>query len=218
MRARKHKAPRRKRAVNRMRGDWVIGIHMPCGVAVPANVCDAGSVGIANPVFFSLIDSQDLLDKEDKLTVVRTVGEIYVGGSALWTPAGTSLSLMQKTWTLHEGIYVAGADGASPTASTIALDPSLAEDCELDTWMWLRHRSVSWAESINAPVQVPLNFEGGTEYLTQHIDLRVKRKVERGQELVYCAKITFHDDEVVGGDTVSSNWFIDAYLRLYCKF
>jgi len=207
------------RKAGAMRGDWVIGVHENCVQLVPNEECDTTSP--ATPFGFSLIDSQDLLDKEDKLTVVRTVGELTrTGFFAVSNGATTGGSQdFAAVCTFHEGIYVAGADSSTP-ATVTTLDPSVGQDVELDSWMWLRHTSLIVSGQIEPGkvVVIGAQFALGDGPTGPHIDLRVKRKLERGQELVYTAKVTVSSITAGGDINFVSTFHVVPHLRMFCKF
>lgn len=224
MRFRRRKASPHRRKPG-MKGDWVMGIHENCPVSVPNELCSDAEP--ANPFAFSLVDQQDLLDKEDKLTVVRTVGELCRSfSSAIINGSATNDQFLSLDLTWHEGIYVGGADAEVPVATVIELDPSRADDCALDTWMWLRHTHVIISaflpKAMVNPVIVAGQFIDGSA-IGEHIDLRVKRKLERGQELVYSAKMTFSQNIFTNAPLSTDITMIMAaklsgHLRMYCKF
>jgi len=214
----------RRRRIHRprrpgMKGDWVVGVSQACVETINHSNCDDEE---RTPTAFSLIDSQDLMDKEDKLTVVRTVGELHATMTQIVTNSDTGPRAFSRIYTFHEGIYVAGADASGPPATVIQLDPSVSADIELDTWMWLRHRSliISGQVAGSAVSIVAGSFGDGTDAMGHHIDLRVKRKLERGQELIYAANVTVSDVVSLPGNFLT---FVEVasllpQLRLYCKF
>lgn len=213
---------RRSRAVRRpgMRGDWVVGMDFNCPEEVSfANTCQAMAEDPPTPTDFSLIDSQDLLDKEDALTVVRIVGDVPMW---VWCIDPAFVGIAAATCTIREGIYVAGADGALPTANVISLNPGVPGDVELDSWMWLRTRVFKFAafQGGGGP-GATVQFQSGQDYApgsNDHLDIRVKRRLKRGQELVYTACSFGHDTSGFLAANGALRVQMQGHLRCYVKF
>lgn len=211
MKFRRKTRPRARRRPG-MKGDWVIGAESNCLIPLDVSSDCQDTPTTALSTFLSLIDSQDLLDKEDAMTVVRIVGDVPVS-FRISTPEGSNPPLVLMT--MREGIYVAGADGALPVADVIANNPALTEDLELDSWMWLRTRSFHLQGPLGGGVawQSPQDY---AQLMNTHLDLRVKRKLKRGQELVYVV-YCFHETLVASGSMSLFGGFA-PHLRCYVKF
>jgi len=215
IRRRRSRTPHRRKPG--MKGDWIIGASENCSTGIPQRACSSSD--IPTPLAFSLIDSQDLLDKEDKLTVVRTVGEIYRSFFVETGPGASGTDFWCAQMTVHEGIYVAGSDGGLPTATVIQLDPSVPQDLELDTWMWIRHTSIICSNLSSTGGSFVSGEPGdGTEPLGAHIDLRVKRRLIRGEELVYVVSCTTETHVAQTGHEPVWHPKVCPNLRLYAKF
>lgn len=214
-----------------MRGDWIVGAESLCPVNIPVTrPCNTepGLLLATDNLYLSLIDSGDLQALEDSCTVMRVVGDVAAQMSATLGNPLTAVMTFSFQFSIHEGIFVAGADGTTPTANVMPLDPRLSADLELDSWLWLRNRDV--VDGIQIPANstilqvVDFTRTASTGYEAK-IDSRVKRKLKRGQELVYvaaCSVSAFPIMDVnnnVNGNLLKSFQFsVTPHLRCYVKF
>lgn len=201
------------------KGDWVLGLKTNCPVntAYLASMqCDAeGSP--PDPLAFSLIDSDDIAEKQDSLTCVRIVGEInHVQSMVI---PGSDVTPWSVQCIVAEGIYVSTADGGSP-ADVIDLDPALSGDLEMDQWLWLRKMPFTFMGFGGVGTTAHL-WQGNGDYsgaLNPHVDIRVKRKLKRGQELIYACSYRYHLSNLTISSEVFMTGTLNAQLRCYVKF
>lgn len=178
MRRRRLRTPRARRSGTK-KHDWVLLFQTQVPLVVPQTTYTAPNAVL--PLQIALLDDQDLQDKQDSLTIVRTVGEIQVMSNMVVTVANP----LQIVISVFEGIYIA-SDSAATTAQ---FDPTLAGDVDRDNWLWLRTtRHIH--DSVGGGV-IRETFFNNNDYfagLSPHLDIRVMRKLTRGTELVYCVK------------------------------
>lgn len=202
------------------KGDWVLGLKTNCPVNTAytdATQCDfEGSP--PNPTAFSLIDSDDISEKQDSLTCVRIVGELnHVQSMVI---PGADLSPWSLQLIVAEGIYVSTTDGAGPPSDVIDLDPALSGDLELDQWLWLRKMPFTFMGFGGTGSTAHL-WQGNGDYsgaLNPHIDIRVKRKLKRGQELIYAVSYRFHASNLIVNTNTFATGTLNGQLRCYVKF
>lgn len=214
----RRRAPKRRTA-RRMHGDWVVGIDHNCGLPIPSDQpCTGGGTDpgtfLNDTLDFSLIDTSDIQDKEDALTVVRVVGDLPMFASIRGVLADNSFLL--RTITVREGIYVSTVD---PNGVAIDMDPRTAGDMESDCWLYLRTRTFKFA-AVGVTGSHVCMWQSGADYSQQqndHLDLRVKRKLKRGQELIYTAGGFFEEVDVAQAGVVNAVVF-SGHLRCYVKY
>lgn len=213
---------RRRRRLHRSRphtagkGDWVVGLNSECPIDVIVTACEEPTQD--PPLLFALVDSTDIADKQDKLTVVRTVGEIPA--TCFWqiSNGGTGPVNFHSVVSLHEGIYVSTVD---PLGNVLGMDPALSADLESDSWMWLRKRILVFSGKVGGgdTIAAAAQMTEGSDPMGPHIDLRVKRKLEQGFELVYSAHATVSTQSFgVGALAILPQVRIYPSIRLYCRF
>lgn len=194
-----------------MKGDWVVEAFNLCPEITPVtDACTA--ISLTSLLSFAFVDDTDVQDKQDHLTVVRQVGEIHhsVIGQ---TTTGSVLEPNVVTVRIDEGIYLTTADIGSGTVQV--LDPRDGAAFESDQWMWRRTRRFfllgtgatwfSWAS--------PQDY---AENANSHLDIRVKRKVGLGQELIYTMGSSFI--LLMGNRPTTMNIATDFAMRAYVKF
>jgi len=174
---------RRLRNAPRRQTDWISFIEQDTF----ASVTEA----------FALIDDQDLVDKDGKLTVERIVGEVLLvpidaGGGATSTLA----------W---EGIIVSDLDNAGLVTPW---DPADGIDAE-GPWLWRRVRQVGVALAGATPVNT-LAFE----LETNHIDVSARRKMHERQDLLYVVRF---QGSIITGQPAATGFNIVMNLRTLVK-
>lgn len=171
-----------------MKGDWLVLAHTLCPVVGPGvpQCTELPIPSSSDLIEAAFINADDLIAKEDALTIVRMVGEIHYGLSAFFDDVAAPLQVA-VTW--DEGIYLQTTDA---NGVGISLDPRLSTDAELDTWLW-RRRNVAIFDTLGSTDGggakkeqwwTPQDYHAG---MAAHLDLRVKRRMVRGQQLVYTA-------------------------------
>lgn len=208
MRARRRRHGPRIRRRPGMKGDWVVAAFARCGIPITAFPdCEAVPV-TTDLVDFALIDDTDVAAKEDSLTVCRVVGEIHPMIFATWeiaTPAALEV-------TFYEGIYKTTVGDTT----AVILDPRNDVDIGSDSWLWLRRRTATFFTIGAGPKLEWWSPADYAEGMNDHIDLRVKRKINFGEELIYVCGTTKH---VFAGDLpFSLLGQLQFTLRAYVKF
>jgi len=198
-----------------MKGDWVVLAHTLCPVVGPGipQCTELPVPSSSDLIEAAFINANDLIEKEDALTIVRMVGEIHYGLSAQFDGLITT-SPSQHAVTWDEGIYLQTTDASGVG---ISLDPRLSTDAELDTWLW-RRRNIAVFDAVGGAVKeqwwTNQDYASG---MNAHLDIRVKRKMVRGTQLVYtagCAQsIVFGIPSLV---TITS--WMNFNMRGYVKF
>lgn len=202
-----------------MHGDWVVGVDSPCMLPIVIND-DCQADPFTSPTTdFSLIDTTDITDKEDALTVVRVVGDMPM---LSWLADTGSPGFHMIVVTVREGIYVSTVD---PNGVAIDMDPRLPADMESDCWLYLRSRvfKFGWIGGTDGAggTTKTMLWQSGGDYATQqndHLDLRVKRKLKRGQELIYTVGAYFEELLGSGIDETFPKAALQPHLRCYVKY
>lgn len=210
-----------------MKGDWIVLAHNNCDELQNVQLhCDAERGDfLGTEKAFTFIDETDLEAKQDSLTIVRMVGEITTHLSVLFTggtggiPHGLAIMV-----TLDQGIYLAGED---PDGNATELIPSVDPDVQLDNWLWLR-RATLVAEcppvAANGVVFNNGAFDADPGPMTdRHVDLRAKRRMRRGQSLVYTQTVFWQNvgfgiDNPVLGTNFTAVVGLNFQMRGYVKF
>lgn len=202
-----------------MKGDWLVLAHTLCPVVGPGipQCTELPIPSSSDLIEAAFINADDLIAKEDALTIVRMVGEVHYGLSVIFGESVTSP--LQIAVTFDEGIYLQTTDASGVG---ISLDPRLSTDAELDTWLW-RRRNVAVFDTLGPGGAggekeqwwTPQDYASG---MNAHLDLRVKRRMVRGQQLVYtagCAQSVVFG--VPTGLPVITSW-MNFNMRGYVKF
>lgn len=201
---------RRPQVRKGMHGDWVVGVDDNC--FVPASIGLCTDAQFSAPTAVSLIDTNDLIAKEDALTVVRVVGDIPMFAS--YMTLAESLGIQFFVLTIREGIYLSTVDS---TGTAIDLDPRLPADMESDAWLYLRTRAFKFLYVNGGGTGVSAGFwQSGADYAVgqnDHLDLRVKRRMKRGQELVYVFGGIL---ETIQGGITAGDCAVGAQMHLRC--
>lgn len=217
-RARRHSIRRRPG----MKGDWVNLAKTECPfTGTNAQACDTAPASLI-AAQLALIDSSDLHDKQDKLTIVRMVGAVnpvLIMEYNVSTPfSPPRKGIVQCV----EGIYVTSADDNSAGGEQ---NPFIDTDFEMDTWLWLRSTSFGIVVGGAADGFDDFVLVGGSGTMTPpsaaQFDVRVKRKLEFGQNLLYACQWVAEDVLLTGlptGTTLTQTSRIVAALRGYVKF
>lgn len=214
----RRRRPRRVKARG-MHGDWVVGVDHNCMLPIVSVMKCSDTAAPNDTTDFSLLDTQDVEDKEDALTVVRIVGDVPIVSRLKFSSEPPGINMVVHT--IREGIYLSTVD---PNGVAVDMDPRLPGDMESDCWLWLRTRSFKFAYVGPATSPPPgIFWQAASDYnvgQNDHLDIRVKRKLKRGQELIYTVG-AFH--EVTEGSAVINTDFdlmgmLQPHLRCYVKY
>lgn len=198
-----------------MKGDWLVLAHSGCPVLGPTPQ-DCQDEADINDVFeIAFLNSADLIEKEDSMTIVRQVGEIQHFMFTLFEEGSVpSNTLVDFLFTIDEGIYLSTVNASGITTP---LDPRTSADAELDSWLWRRRLLVNF-DALNAPKE---QWWSNGDYwgpMSPHLDIRSKRKLVRGNELIYCCGTTFSRIGAVATGTIVTGHRISFNMRGYVKF
>lgn len=222
MRFRKRLSRHRPRRNPARKGDWVVLAGEACPTDCPFIIpCDSDAT-TANVNTFTLLDSQDLLEKADSMTVMRIVGDFNPMASWAFNTI-TSGGPVQQVIMVRAGIYKSVEDNEG----AFTRDPFHEDDFGADCWLWLRQYDFIF-DSLNnqGPGGASLEqWHSCQDYSPDgsHLDLRVKRKMQQGENLLLAvgvrrsflmAPLGIAND---GSNPVNFVHFT-AQLRAYIKF
>lgn len=180
---------RRRRGISRrpgMKGDWVTLLKTECPFSGQnPNPCDTAPESLLEDTI-SLIDDQDVQEKQDSLTIVRMVGALnpvlfasYEVTAPLSSPVGGIIAC-------HEGIYKSADGGLTDTI----LNPYNPGDFERDNWLWLRETAFNLVIGGDTGGFDNFVLAGGAGTTSPpsspQFDVRVKRRLSFGENLLYC--------------------------------
>jgi len=219
----RRKGRKRPRA-NGMKGDWIFLMNNLCSDIIP-NTDPCSALVVANTDQRFLIDSTDIDDKQDALTICRIVGEFCPLVNVVWddSATGTVPRGFRASW--HMGIYTSSVNHTSGDISQ--LDPANQVDLDSDRWLFLR----TWLVTDLGPVGETSGGVGATpmrtfwwtpqdyaENMNTHLDIRVKRRLVEGDSLVMVNRLV---SEPRHGTDIVPDHFEASYrasLRGYVKF
>lgn len=218
---RRLRGPRRARRPG-MKGDWIVLAHTAC--PFDANIaisCDSSSPNDALNTI-ALVDSNDIHDKQDHLTIVRMVGELNPTLILRYEIAAPGPNPLQGVLRCDEGIYVAGADDNSTGGE---LNPYVETDWSQDKWLWLRTQlffpTIPTATDGFQTFVAVAGFGASLPASQPGFDVRVKRKLEFGDNLNYSWTWTATPNllgSFATGTSLVQNSIMNASLRGYVKF
>lgn len=164
---------RARRRIAKGKKDWVVGMWTQ-DLDQP--------VGATGTQFYTLIDEQELEEKDDKLTVLRVVGDIWTFPQSA---TGGSYNGAVRYW---HGIKVFDLDSAG---ALLPMSPFDANDADAD-WMYLRTGFCALGPDFGDPAGANLHTTHfRSEHLYQnagwggeHIDIQVKRRLSARQVLI----------------------------------
>jgi len=179
--ARLHKRRHVRSSAPRMTGDWIALVHTLCPADVDVtDICtDPRSTTVSS---FVMVDSTDLAAHSDTLTIMRMVGEINLVMHATWE----SDERGYVHFVFDEMIYLTTEDMESPP-TTAVMDPRLSAVMESDNIMWRRRRILTFFKGTVGEGQ-KFEWAGTQDYtapLADKIDLKVKRRVKKGDQIIY---------------------------------
>lgn len=163
-----------------MKKDWVLLLNERCPNFIIPDPCD-GAMDPLNVSYFLMLDTADLSEKQDSLTIVRCVGEIDLG-VVMTGDSGTTSGRLDAYVKTYESIFVSSLDQSD--TDFVPLDPRELVSFEDDRQLW-RRTGTSVLQVILPQTNV-LQFVGYPNRADSHIDIRVSRKLKRGEGLLYC--------------------------------
>jgi len=178
----RRKSVRRSRGGPRRQTDWI-----------PFR--EAGTEG-STSALFALVDAQDLVDKDGKLTVERIVGEAYfdpIDGGGASTLA-----------TCFEGIILSDLDNTGSVTNWL---PANATDAEAP-WLFRRMTICGIASGTT------FAFGGVLDFAAAHMDVGAKRKMSERMDLLYVVQM-FPSPFAAISNPVGFGWTIN--LRTLVK-
>jgi len=152
-----------RRRISKGKKDWVVGVW---------GSEDDQPLGVAGTQFYTLVDDSVLEQKDDKLTVLRIVGD-------LWThPGGTDAVTIAGGIKYWWGIKVFELDSAGQLLPQTPVDFVDADG----NWMFLRVGFFGSQVNISAANRYYEVFQsehmyGNSGWGQNHIDIQVKRKM-----------------------------------------
>lgn len=202
------------------KGDWVPLMREACPNRALPQPCELASFDPGFVLSFLLLDTADLDQKQDKLTIVRTVGEIRqrMMLTGVVSANGRYDIYMQS----FETIYVSSL--SDDDASFVGIDPRTLESLEDDRQIW-RRTSGFTQQFIHVSGTTAEDTLGQANYSTradEHVDIRVSRKLEKGEGLLYsfaCVTQIRQNDALIdsiSGLTIGCE--MTGNLRGYVKF
>jgi hypothetical protein len=163
---------------------------------------------------FSLVDGPDVREKQDALTIVRMVGELSVFAvpQVLSPVPNPSYGLIQ----VDEHIVLGTTDD---TGAVAILDPRRDLTMESDNLMWRRrtHIALECPAFAGATGFCAVSYES-TELGSPHLDIRVKRRIREGSELIYAVASSVVSTLGPLSVTQMIDLKLNANLRGYVKF
>lgn len=224
---RRHRSGRRVHRRPGMKGDWITLMKTGCPFPGEApQPCDTAPESLV-ATQIDLIEGADLNDKQDALTIVRMVGAINPVLFLSYEVTAPLSSPQAGIASCHEGIYKATSNAAGDIQ---VLNPFNGDDFALDSWLWLRETSfnIVIGGAQNGFDTFALAGGAGTAFppSAPQFDVRVKRKLELGDDIVYAAQWTLQMTIVPvaqGGSlptsvNLTAASLITGALRGYVKF
>jgi len=163
----------RRARIAKGKKDWVVG---------PWAVDRDQPVGQTGTQFYTLIDGAELEEKDDRLTVLRIVGD-------LWTiPTDTTTNMALGGALYWHGIKVFETDNTGAILPQFPLDTVDADA----KWMYLRVGYTVWVnDSFGGGARVlartpaaSTHMYGNSGWGADHIDIQVKRRLEGNEVLL----------------------------------
>lgn len=202
MRTRRIRRPRRKSM-------WLEGASGACSTPVPVGFCNPEVA--PEPFLINLIENPiDSLPGQvgsaGEATVVRLVGELLLDALFVNTvPTQTFWSIL----TVYMGIYITDADDTGAV-----LGRSVQLDSESKDWMWIGTYTTSECglPATLGPQNTLVCFQNdlagaGTNANGSHIDITVKRKIRKEENIVL--SIVAEQDDVLGS-LHEGNWTLQV--------
>lgn len=197
--------------------DWFVLAQTECPQIMPQPVaCASFNAPDLNTVFSAaFIDGQDLLSHTDAMTIHRQVGEITHLVGFLWEkPLGGDAKAGAFVVQVDEMIYLATGGDASQSGE---LDPRIDVNAESDQIMWRRRTCYTSFLERDSSVTVVTLAANNEPVSNAHLDIRVKRRVKQGEELIYSAgALSF--PSVFLGTSPTIEWATSFNMRGFCKF
>jgi len=182
--------------------DWVVGVW---------GTDQDQPLGVANSQYYTLVDDSVLEQKDDKLTVLRIVGDLWTwpGGSDAVTIAGG----IQYWW----GIKVFELDSAGALLPQAPIDFTDADG----SWMFLRVGFFGSQVNVNGTNRFYEVYQSEHAYSNSgwggnHIDIQVKRKMGARDVLILCMGAVTYLPLVTAYGTATS-CIHAAFMRVLCS-
>lgn len=168
---------RRRRGSRRLakgKKDWVVG---------PWTTDRDQPLGQTGTQFYTLIDGAELEEKDDRLTVLRIVGDV-------WTvPVRTATGLADGGGKYWYGIKVFETDNTGALLPVFPLDGVDADA----NWMFLRVGFTSWEPNTDGGGVTRCRYTeshhgyANSGWAGAHIDVQVKRRLQDNEVLILAA-------------------------------
>lgn len=201
---------RHGRRIKRQR-DWILAVH---AVGQAQTQDDNESVGL-----FEILNEVDVKAHENKLTVLRIVGDFYYESNVVLNESNASLGAYAPG--LMTGILKQSTIGAGEFVlpPQIGFAADAVEDLELG-WLYLKMGSAGDTPVFNAHVLAPPTTatSPGELFPTQwhrHIDLKVKRRMAEHDNLIfYVNMMNASNNWAFGSTTGKLTWHWGCTLRV----